>query len=63
MAGGEGKPEKVGSDTENLPCLCRNRVIVEALERHLYTQGEIGQHLDKYPAFIWRIVRGWKARC
>jgi len=41
----------------------RNRLIIEAFEQHLYTQSEIGQHLDMHPASISKIIKDWKGKC
>jgi len=51
-------PEKLVVDK-----LERNKRIVEAFERHLYTQSEIGERLEMHPASISRIIKYSKDKC
>jgi REP element-mobilizing transposase RayT len=35
----------------------RNHIIVEAFQEHLYTQREIGEHLNLHPAYLSRLIK------
>jgi len=38
----------------------RNIMVVEAFVNHLYTQREIGEHLDLHPAYLSQIIAAFR---